>query len=752
MVNHELGAITIFDNQNMNDDTIVDVSILTNNIQKIYRTTEDLADKFGLADYISLEEKYEKELGGIPSNTGKSEQSSTTSSKLDLSSDAEQNYSKAEQIPIEPGSYLYKLIIEGISNGEDITPSLEYNTELLNYVGVLEVDTAFVKSMVIIGAIVIAIITFVSIVMLYTAFKMTYSERLKEFGMLSSIGMNNKQKKTIIKKETMILGIIGIFIGILIGLAISKLLTSGINIVLKDYTYDTFGFGSSILFNKPIDNVNRLIVESLEFNMNVPIMILVFIVIMVYAVVAISSKLSLRKLSKLSPIDAIRGTYVIKSNKNPLKSSNIMQRLFGIEGVIASKNIKTDKSRYRTITISLTISIILFLTASGIASNIYKTDRYRHFLSSLKLDIFEDAYITAEESNANIDKVYKIAEHLEENELINGYCIYKVESASGGRIKLTTDKTSNTVKKVINDGIYSAGPEGEIYIPTYTICYYDEAYKAILEKVGISKLADDEIILMDTIKGNSKYGQEFRMTDYKVGDYYKCTIENKEKTLKIAGIIDNFSPYIVNNSGNRSIDYPVIIQMVNENHLKEYNQIYIALDTDKVYDISERMGEISNYAQQGLTISYNQIMGESAKAQKTITDVVINCFIGLLSLVSAVNIYNTISSSMLLRKKDFAVLKSMGMSEKQINKMMRLEGVLYGLDSIFYGVVISLAILFITYPKMGIDISRNPFEIPWFNIGICIIAVYATIFISMRSAKKKFANKNIIDEIREDNI
>ena len=144
MVNHELGAITIFDNQNMNDDTIVDVSILTNNIQKIYRTTEDLADKFGLADYISLEEKYEKELGGIPSNTGKSEQSSTTSSKLDLSSDAEQNYSKAEQIPIEPGSYLYKLIIEGISNGEDITPSLEYNTELLNYVGVLEVDTAFV--------------------------------------------------------------------------------------------------------------------------------------------------------------------------------------------------------------------------------------------------------------------------------------------------------------------------------------------------------------------------------------------------------------------------------------------------------------------------------------------------------------------------------------------------------------------------------------------------------------------------------
>ena len=107
---------------------------------------------------------------------------------------------------------------------------------------------------------------------------------------------------------------------------------------------------------------------------------------------------------------------------------------------------------------------------------------------------------------------------------------------------------------------------------------------------------------------------------------------------------------------------------------------------------------------------------------------------------------------MLLRKKDFAVLKSMGMSEKQINKMMRLEGIFYGLDSIFYGIVISLTILFVTYPRMGIDMMIYPFTIPWLNIGICVVAVYAVIFVSMKSAKKKIANKNIIDEIREENI
>lgn len=120
----------------------------------------------------------------------------------------EQNTQNYNGINIDPGSLTYKYFFEGISNSENNEPSLQFNTELLNYAGVLEIDTEFMKSAIVIGVTIILIIMFVSIVMLYTAFKMTYSERLKELGMLSSIGMDKKQKKTIIRKEAIILGII----------------------------------------------------------------------------------------------------------------------------------------------------------------------------------------------------------------------------------------------------------------------------------------------------------------------------------------------------------------------------------------------------------------------------------------------------------------------------------------------------------------------------------------------------------------
>lgn len=95
------------------------------------------------------------------------------------------------------------------SNGEEeIKPSLVYNTNLLNYAGVLDIETEFTEGMLKIALILIIVIMCVSTVMLYTSFKITYQNREKELGMLTSIGMNKKQRKQIIRKEAGILGII----------------------------------------------------------------------------------------------------------------------------------------------------------------------------------------------------------------------------------------------------------------------------------------------------------------------------------------------------------------------------------------------------------------------------------------------------------------------------------------------------------------------------------------------------------------
>ncbi len=120
-------------------------------------------------------------------------------------------------------------------------------------------------------------------------------------------------------------------------------------------------------------------------------------------------------------------------------------------------------------------------------------------------------------------------------------------------------------------------------------------------------------------------------------------------------------------------------------------------------------------------------------------------------MFSIVNIFNIITSSIELRKRDLAELKSLGMSEKQINKMLFLEGIFYGIDSIVYGALISLVILYVMYLIM-IDTTVYAFKFQVVNMLLAIVAVYLVIFIAMFFAKKKNAKNNIIDVIRNENI
>lgn len=139
------------------------------------------------------------------------------------------------------------------------------------------------------------------------------------------------------------------------------------------------------------------------------------------------------------------------------------------------------------------------------------------------------------------------------------------------------------------------------------------------------------------------------------------------------------------------------------------------------------------------------------KVQKEITELIINSFILLLVLISSVNIFNTIYSSIVLRKKEFAIFKSIGTSNKQINKMIFFEGLFYGIESLVYGIAISIGILFLMYILM-IDTAYNSFNVPWINIIICIVCTYSIVFISIYRARNRIKEKNIIDEVKSDKI
>ena len=187
-----------------------------------------------------------------------------------------------------------------------------------------------------------------------------------------------------------------------------------------------------------------------------------------------------------------------------------------------------------------------------------------------------------------------------------------------------------------------------------------------------------------------------------------------------------------------------------------YNEVpyllYVDTDnTDEAVEEIEKMNKENSENQ--LMVLFNFYDMRSAwEYQGYIKKAVVYSFLGFVILFSIVNIYNTILTSISLRKREIAILKSMGMSKKQLNKMLFLESLFYGLDSTIYGSLISFAILYIRYFISETNKQIYGFNMPWMYLIISIFVLYTVILIATKSGKKKLKNQNIIDEIRDENI
>lgn len=136
---------------------------------------------------------------------------------------------------------------------------------------------------------------------------------------------------------------------------------------------------------------------------------------------------------------------------------------------------------------------------------------------------------------------------------------------------------------------------------------------------------------------------------------------------------------------------------------------------------------------------------------KLIIEIFLYGFIVLISLIGVSNIFNTITTNVNLRRREFANLKSIGMTDKAFNKMMNLECLFYGTKSLLWGLPIGCAMCYLLSKAFESEIMFM-FKIPWSSIAIVIVAVYLIVFMTMKYAKGKIKKENIIDVLRDDNI
>lgn len=601
---------------------------------------------------------------------------------------------------------------------------VDFNSALLRYHGVTDND-GLNRTLYSLLAIIMSVIIIGSVALIYNAFAISVSERARHLGMLSSVGATKSQKRNSVFFEGVLIGLISIPIGLLSG---------------------TVGMGVTFWF------INQFLEGALGVSEPLKVTITPYSMIGACGIsmitIFISTFIPARKASKITAIDAIRQTSDIKLTRKAVKTSKWIRRMFGLEAEIGLKNLKRNKGRYRVTVFSLVISIVLFLSVSFFTDSLKKSlvlsqdginydiqvDADRVSESELA-DLFRKIQALPDVTSSSVTRRLDLTTLVEKEKVadeLKGTLKYEDGKApyflvltglDEKSLKKYADKTGVDVKQLTD-------PEHISGIVVDTITYQDGQTGKFIEASGIHTKVGESIELM--------------YDDYQAGEKFK--LEDLEIAALTAQLpMGGFSYGL--GTLNIIVSNQVIDQLMNDS-IAGSVQPSLFLHSD---DPMKTQQEIEEMKAPNLNI-YNVFQSRQREEQMLmLLSVFTYGFIVLITAISIANIFNTISTSISLRKREFAMLKSVGMTGKGFNKMISYESIFYGLKALLYGLPISLGIMFLIY-KGTMNSFSYPFWIPWGSLGICLVSVFVIVGSAMLYSIAKVKKDNIIEVLRQENI
>lgn len=607
---------------------------------------------------------------------------------------------------------------------------ISYNDSLLSMYGASKYDN-MMGGMIGMLSIMLGLVSIACIIVIYNSFAISVMERKKQFGLFSSIGATKKQIRKTVLFEAIVVSLIGIPLGI-----VSAYLGIGIVVLI----------------------MNNLLGEMLNgINIHLstyPMFVLVPILFMIITIFA-SAFLPAKKASKISPIEAIRLNDDIKIKGKKVKSPKWINRLFGIEGTLAHKNMKRNKKKYRITVASLFISIVLFISFSG-----YLTYTLAGTSSYLGVPEF-DIEVEYSDSVSN-----DIIENIKKNEDVKDSITFKMQY-----LYTTTDLKPMYTDKYSQ---FLTDKSIESSNNVVVIVLDDEAYTNYLKSIGEKEVKP---IIYNKYSGivygeNSRKGYTYtRFDESKMGNinisneiYPETTETNQENQNPTYDTIDTLSDYYLTSTGFLSLEMleastnPIIIlnnKLAENYNLVDTNNILIIKAPEYKHIDKLINGYIDDEKIKETDYFNYQNIAEQMRLMKNLVlvmKILIYGFITLVTLIGVTSVFNTINTSIALRRKEFAVLRSIGLTPKGFNKTLYFESLFFGLKSLLYALPVSFGIIYLMHLSMNNIVQLEHILIPWESIIIAIVGVFIVIGLSMIYATKRIKRENILDAIREENI
>lgn len=631
------------------------------------------------------------------------------------------------------------------------------NGYLISYECVFPIDGTF-KALFTVATVVALIIILTSVYCIKNSFNISITEKIRQYGMLASVGATRRQIKSSVKTEAAMLGVVGIPVGTMSGILASLVLVKVVNALSASW----LNF-------------------ALSFHTSLPALILA--VILSIATIYFSATGSARRAAKVTPLEAIRNTKEIKIKSAKLKTPAIIGRIWGIGGVISYKNIKRNNKKYRTTVTSIVICSVTFIVISYFMSMAFSRVGMSYASTDYNIGINMSC-----KKDLDIEKLSKLLSGIEgaEDYLVGAgydfdvdnpeytkeygeYCRKLIdESEDVSQMFLITVLDDKSYDKYASDAGIKNAAEGAILVNKGTFAVYNEnSSKYVKKEMELYKYKAG-----DTIRCGYNVYDDAPSDDNAVeGDTESSTEDNnngirKTVDVTIAGVTDKVPIGYEGYSNNTLYTLLFMNQKGFEslwadgksgNELKPgyatYSAYVVAENADDYQDTFEKETEENpEYSQISFYVSNLDKQMRDEKSLFTLLGVFAYGLIVVIALIGITNIINTLSTGMELRSREFATLRSIGMTDKQFAGMVRLESVFISVKALVIGVPLGILISYLLCVMMNRMDDAIIYEPPYKAIILCIVVVIMLIYAIMKLSMTKLRHNNIIETIKNENL